>query len=80
LHVFLSRVIRRLNCTTILIEEIPFGKKTIGHGFEEFIADAVIILRNLRYEDKLIRELRIAKLRGAEVRNPDICFTLHEGV
>ncbi len=79
LHVFLSRVVRRLNCTTILIEEIPFGKKTIGHGFEEFIADAVIILRNLRYEDKLIRELRIAKLRGAEVRNPDICFTLHEG-
>ena len=79
LHTFLSKVVKRLGCTTILIGEIPFGKETIGYGFEEFVADAVIILKNLRFEDKLIREIRILKMRGAEVRNPDLCFTLHGG-
>ncbi|MCD6421494.1 MAG: AAA family ATPase [Thaumarchaeota archaeon] len=79
LHTFLSKTVKKLGCTTILVEEIPFGRRTIGYGFEEFVADAVIILKSMRYEDKLLRELRIAKLRGAEVRNPDVCFTLHKG-
>ena len=79
LHTFLSKIVKRLGCTTILVEEIPLGRRAIGYGFEEFVADAVIILRNTRYEDKLLRELRIMKLRGAEVRNPDVCFTLHGG-
>jgi len=79
LHTFLSRIVKSLGCTAILIEEIPFGKEEIGYGFEEFVADALLIFKTLEVEEKLVREMRIAKLRGAAVYNPEICFTLHGG-
>ena len=79
LHTFLSRIVKSLGCTAILIEEIPFGKEEIGYGFEEFVADALLIFKTLEVEGKLVREMRIAKLRGAAVYNPEICFTLHGG-
>jgi len=78
LHTLLSKILSKLNCTTILIkEEEDPGRPR--YGFEEFIADAVIQLKTCRLEDKLIRELTIIKLRGSEVRMPDACFTLHGG-
>jgi len=79
LHSLLSRVMRAMNCTTILIEEVPLGKRWIGYGFEEFVASAVILLERLLLEDKFLRRLRIIKLRGAEVPNPRACFTLKDG-
>ena len=79
LHTFLSKVVRRLGCTTILVMEIPFGAETIGYGFEEFVADAVFIFKRLSFEGKPLREMRIAKLRGTAVYNPEVCFTLHGG-
>ncbi len=70
LHSLLSRIMRAMDCTTILIEEVPLGKKWIGYGFEEFVASAVILLVRTLLEDKFLRRLRIIKLRGAEVPNP----------
>ena len=79
LHTILSKMVKQLRCTTILIEEIPHGVERIGHGYEEFVADGVIFLDALRFEDKNLRELRIAKMRGSELRFLDACFTLHGG-
>jgi len=78
LHTIMYRIIRQLNCTTILIKEERSAERK-EYGFEEFIADAVIELRMGRLDDKLIRELTIIKLRGSEVKLPDACFTLHGG-
>ena len=77
LHTLISRIVKRLECTTILIKEEQAEKKE--YGFEDFVADAVIHLKTSRLEDKLLRELTIVKLRGSEVRLPDACFTLHGG-
>ena len=43
------------------------------------MADAVISLERTFFEEKRFRILRIEKLRGAEVRNPRLCFTIHKG-
>jgi len=77
LHTLISRIVKQLECTTILIKEEQAEKEE--YGFEDFVADAVIHLKTGRLEDKLIRELTIVKLRGSEVRLPDACFTLHGG-
>jgi len=77
LHTLISRIVKQLECTTILIKEEQAEKKE--YGFEDFVADVVIHLKTSRLEGKLIRELTIVKLRGSEVKLPDACFTLHRG-
>ncbi len=79
LHSLLSRIMKGLNCTTILIEEVPFGEKRIGYGFEEFVASTVIILEKDVIDDKFLRRMRIEKLRGSPVPNNRACFTLRNG-
>ena len=79
LHTLLSRIMKNMGCTTILIEEVPLGREWIGYGFEEFVASTVILLEILTMEDKLLRRLHIAKMRGAKILNPKACFTLAEG-
>ena len=79
LHSLFSKIMKGLNCTTILIEEIPIGETRIGYGFEEFVASAVIILEKDMIDDKFMRRLRIEKLRGAPVPNNRACFTLETG-
>jgi KaiC/GvpD/RAD55 family RecA-like ATPase len=53
LHTLLSRIMRGLGCTTILIEEVPVGETRIGYGFEEFVASAVIVLESPRTPDPI---------------------------
>ncbi len=79
LHSLLSRIMRGLDCTTILIEEVPVGEARIGYGFEEFVASAVIILEKDMIDDKFIRRMRIEKLRGQPVPNNRACYTLGAG-
>ena len=79
LHSLFTRVVKRLRCTTILVEEIPYGASKIGYGFEEFIASGIIILRSRFQDGRIYREILVPKLRGAEIKNPVTCFTLHKG-
>jgi len=76
LQTILSRVLERFKCTTILIKEGAIS----GQDFEEYVADVVICLEKIFFEDKRLRTLRIEKLRGAELRNPRVCFTIQKGV
>lgn len=79
LHTLLSRIMRGLGCTTILIEEVPVGETRIGYGFEEFVASAVIVLEKDMIDDKFLRRMRIEKLRGQPVPNNRACYTLGAG-
>ncbi len=79
LHSLFSKIMRGLGCTTILIEEMPFGEERIGYGFEEFVASTVIILEKDYLDDKFLRRMRIEKLRGAPIPNNRACFTLGNG-
>jgi circadian clock protein KaiC len=79
LHTLLSRIMRGLGCTTILIEEVPVGETRIGYGFEEFVASAVIVLEKDMIDNRFIRRMRIEKLRGLPIRSKMACYTLGAG-
>jgi circadian clock protein KaiC len=78
-HTILSRIIRQLNCTTLMIVETPIGEERIGLGIEEFVADGAILLRRGMFDDILLREMEIQKLRGTRIVYPKFAFTLEGG-
>jgi len=79
LHNILGKLVRQLECTTILIVEVPTGTEEIGISIEEFVADGVIILRKDDYDGRLIREIEIEKLRGTKIERQKFLFTLNKG-
>ncbi|HDN01999.1 MAG TPA: hypothetical protein ENF42_03395 [Candidatus Bathyarchaeota archaeon] len=79
LNTVLSRIVRKSGCTTLLIVEAPFGSEEVGLGIEEFVSDGVIMLKRREFEDKLLRELTILKLRETEIAHPKLAFTLKDG-
>ncbi|MCS7112879.1 MAG: ATPase domain-containing protein [Nitrososphaerota archaeon] len=79
-HSILSRICKDLDCTTILVEEIPIGTLRVGFGVEEFVADALIVLKRGFFDRRLLRRLEIVKLRGIELKESRFVFTLSGGV
>jgi len=62
---FLYRIFKRSGVTTIATCGIPTGSETFGLGFEEFIADVLIILENYLENYELKRRLLVRKMRGS---------------
>lgn len=63
----LYRVLRRFNCTSILIVETPSNYEGFGSRMEEFIADGIIHLDHYYDSDGILRRrLRILKMRGTK--------------
>lgn len=63
----LQKVLRGLNCTTILITEVPWGSSRLGMGIEEFISDGIIMLEMVSRKNQLRRRLMILKMRATEL-------------
>ena len=79
LHSVVGKITRRINCTTLLVLEIPFGREEIGVSVEEFVADAVLVLKRRVHRDRLLRQIELLKVRGCKVPQPSYLFTLGEG-
>lgn len=79
LHTILSRIVRFLGCTALLIVENPYGETRIGFGIEEFIADGIILLRRSRLHGRILRELELFKMRGTPTPETQAVFTLNNG-
>jgi KaiC/GvpD/RAD55 family RecA-like ATPase len=79
IHTILGKMVRQLECTTLLVVEVPTGSEKIGVGVEEFVADGVIVLKKNYYEGRLIREIEVEKLRETKIENQKFLFTLHKG-
>ncbi len=63
----LSRMLRKLGCTTILISELTEGTTGISaFGVEEFIVDGIIILYYLKEGNVFTRALSIRKMRNTD--------------
>lgn len=63
----LYRILRKIECTSLLILEIPLGYSSFGTNVEEFIADGIIHLD--QYFDSngsLVRKIRVFKMRGVK--------------
>jgi len=71
-----------LDCTTILISEIPpltFAYSVFG--IEEFIADGVILLSEFERKGELLRGLQVIKMRGVNhSRNKQVMKIMEDGI
>jgi circadian clock protein KaiC len=60
----MNRFIENAKCTSLYVTEVPWGRSDIGFGFEEFMADGLIILESSLDQFKVKRRLYIPKIRG----------------
>jgi len=63
MHLF-YKILKKLECTSIMTCSVPTGLNTLGLGIEEFIADSVITLENAVHEGQLKTRFLIRKMRG----------------
>ncbi len=61
----MKKILEEADCTTLLLGEIPWNNNEIGMGFEEFVADSLIILESTLDRFRIKRRLYIPKMRGA---------------
>ena len=61
-----SRLLEASGCTAIMMVEMPWGKLEVGAGFEEFMADGLMILESRLEQFKVKRRLYIPKMRGID--------------
>jgi circadian clock protein KaiC len=63
----LSMILRKLNCTSLIVSEIVPGTKGISrYGVEEFVADNVVVLYYERLQSSFSRAIQVWKVRGAK--------------
>jgi len=59
-----ARMLKNIDCTTLMITESPWGTTGIGMGIEEFIADGIILMESIVVGNRLDRRLMILKMRA----------------
>ena len=76
----ISVALKRLGVTSVLTAErtVEYGE-IARYGVEEFVADNVIILRNVLEEEKRRRTIEILKFRGTMHRKGEYPFTIIPG-
>ena len=65
LHAF-EKLMRQAGCTTILIVEVPTGNAGLGLGFEEFVADGLILFETVEDEFGMKKRAIIRKMRETD--------------
>lgn len=78
-----SRALRQMNVTCVLTAERADDYGPLSrHGVEEFVADNVIVLRNVLEDEKRRRTLEILKFRGTDHQKGERPFTIidHQGI
>lgn len=72
--------LRALNTTVIITAERTADYGAISrHGIEEFVADNVIILRNVLERERRHRTIEILKFRGSSHATGEYSFTIMDG-
>jgi circadian clock protein KaiC len=60
----LDKLMSKSGCTTLLLVELPAGTKTIGLGFEEFVADGIILFETVDEREGIRKRAVVRKMRG----------------
>jgi circadian clock protein KaiC len=60
----IEKLMSKSGCTTLLLVELPTGTRTIGLGFEEFVADGVILFETVEEREGIRKRAVIRKMRG----------------
>ncbi len=67
LHIMV-KFLEGANCTTLMISEVPWGRKQLGTNFEEFLGDGLVILDSSFDNSRIRRRIYVPKMRGTEHR------------
>lgn len=67
LHSTLIPILKELDLS-LLISDLPIGSENVGHGVEEFIVDAVILMKLVRNGIVYERIMEFRKTRGSPLR------------
>jgi circadian clock protein KaiC len=71
------RALRPLGATTLIAAERPSENGGVTrYGAEEFVVDNVILLRNVRAEERRRRTVEVLKLRGADHHKGEFPFVI----
>ena len=78
----IQKLLRKIDCTTILIAEKPWGERSLGSGVEEFVADGIILLETLPTRGELRRRMTVVKMRGTshEMKFYQYTISKQEGI
>ena len=79
LHNVLLHSLKKMNVTSIIISDLPYGATIIGLGIEEFIFDGVITLEQKLERGLPRRRLVIRKLRGKSIPTSHYDFNIGVG-
>jgi len=60
----LEKLMREMDCTSLLLVEVPTGHIDLGLGFEEFVVDGLILFEAMREQLGLRKRAMICKMRG----------------
>ena len=69
LHIF-EKMMQKASCSTLLIVEVPTGSGNLGLGFEEFVADGLIVFETVEDKIGIKKRAIIRKMRGTN-HNPN---------
>lgn len=75
----LQRLLREMNCTTLMLTETPWGSHRLGSGVEEFIADGIILLETILEGTEFRRRLAVPKMRGTDLDMRYYRFSIQRG-
>ncbi len=62
----ISDMLRKNDCTSLLISEVVNEKRLSRFGVEEFVTDGVVMLRNIFTNGEYRRGINVWKLRGSD--------------
>ena len=68
------------NGLLVLISELPYGEERLELGPLEFVADAVIVLKQKIEDRYLVRLLEVRKTRGNPIHVAEVPFTIRDGL
>lgn len=71
--------LRALGMTVVVTVEAPGDDTAPSDGFEKFVVDAILVLRNSLEAEKRRRTLEVVKLRGATHLKGEFPFTIFPG-
>ncbi|HZT64682.1 MAG TPA: circadian clock protein KaiC [Acidimicrobiales bacterium] len=75
----LAMELRRVGLTSIMTLESDATTARLNAGFEQFVADNVVLLRNSLEDEKRRRTIEVLKMRGAMHRKGEYPFTVLPG-
>ena len=63
----LGKMLKRMNVTTVITNELSMERAKSLYGLEEYVADGVILLYHTKLENRFVRSIGILKMRGTKI-------------